>query len=249
MKKIATLAALVLGLAAVLSGCKKSNAAVGAVTGGVAAEEAAPADDTPVQHSTISPKAPKGCGSAYAVHYGQAYKTLREVEEYKPGLRDYYVRELNDNCNEYLLAGISERERKDWLKSHGTNEKYLHCMVPIFDEIGAAAKRTLPKYRPRNYTHQASGEESLIRNLIKDQLPDAKVLEAGVSTPSWMIEKLNNGIPRSRYKYGMAWVKSPKDDDGFCRIVYVNIIQDYSGGGTYGDSWARYAGIEPAGCK
>ena len=46
----------------------------------------------------------------------------------------------------------------------------------------------------------------------------------------------------------MAWVKSATLDDGFCRIVYVNIVQDYAGGSSYADSTANYINMEPAGC-
>ena len=101
------------------SGCKK----------GVDTEEEIPVDNTPVEHSSISARPPKGCGSGfYSVHYGDAYKTLREAEEYKPGLRDHYVRELSDRRNEYLLAGISASERKDWLTSHKIGEKDQQCL-------------------------------------------------------------------------------------------------------------------------
>jgi len=221
-----------------LSGCKK----------GVDTEEPIPVDDTPVQHSEISHKPPKGCGSPFwGVHYESAYKTLREAEEYKPGLRRYYVRELSDRRNEYLLAGISPSERARWLTGHQTTEKDQHCIVPLFDEIGAAAKRTLPKYKPRGYVHHE--EEDLIRDTVKQEFPGAEILHVGLQSADWTIEKLNNGIPSSRYKYGMAWVKSSTFDDGFCRIVYVNLLQDYSGGGSYANSRAAYISLEPAGCK
>jgi hypothetical protein len=222
------------------SGCKKK----------LEVEEEIPVDNTPVEHSAISPKPPKGCGGGfYSVHYGDAYKTLREAEEYKPGLRDYYVRELSDRRNEYLLAGISANERKEWLSSHKIAEKDQQCMVPIFDELGAAAKRTLPKYRPRGYVHHESDEEDLITAAVKKEYRDAEVLAVGVKSPTWEIEKLGNGTPSSRYKYGMAWVKSAAFDDGYCRIMYVNLIQDYSGGGTYAETHANYISLEPAGCK
>lgn len=221
-----------------VSGCKSGDV------------EALPPDDSPVVHSSISPKPAKGCGSPfYSVHYSSAYKTLREAEEYKAGARDYYVRELNDNRNEYLLAGISASERKDWFESHKIAEKDQPCMNVIFDEIGAAAKRTLPKFRPLNYSHHDSTEEGLIREAVKKEIPDGQVIGIGVLSPTWEIDKLNNGTPRSRYKYGMAWVKSPSFDDGYCRIFYANIVQDYSGGGTYADSQANYISITPAGCK
>ena len=209
-----------------------------------------PVDDTPVQHSAISPRPPKGCGGGFfSVHYGDAYKTLREAEDYKPGLRDYYVRELSDRRNEYLLAGISATRRADWLTSHRIAEKDQQCLVPLFDELGAAAKRTLPKYRPRGYIHHESGEDGLIRDAVKAELPDAEVLAVGVKSPGWDIEKHSNGLPSSRYKYGMAWVKSATFDDGYCRIAYVNLIQDYSGGGTWAESTATFLNFEPAGCK
>src|SRR5690242_6592905 len=95
-------------LCAVLAvgGCKKDTQ-----------DDPVPVDNSPVEHSSISARPDKGCGVFFEVHYGDAYKTLREAEEYKPGLRDYYVRELSDHRNEYLLAGISANERKDWLSS------------------------------------------------------------------------------------------------------------------------------------
>ena len=204
-------------------------------------------DNTPAQHSSISSKSPAGCGVVYSIHYGDAYKTLREAEDYKQTARTWYVRELSDNRNEYLLAGISAQARAEWLGGHRTSEKDKRCMVPIFDEIGAAAKRTLPRYRPRGYTHHE--DDALLRDVVKQKLPDAIVLESGVSSPSWKIEKLRNGVPSVRYKYGMAWVKSASFDDGYCRIVYVNVVQDYSGGGNFGESAGNYIKMEPAGCK
>ena len=233
------MAVLVCACVLSVSGCKK----------GVDTEEELPVDNTPVQHSSISPRTPKGCGVALSVHYESAYKTLRDAEEFKPGLRDYYVRELNDRRNEYLLAAISPSERKDWLTSHGLGEKDLQCIVPVLDELAATAKRTLPKFQPRGYIHHEGDDDDLIRNAVKKEIPGVDFLKVGVQSATWEIEKLNNGTPSSRYKYGMAWVKSPTFDDGYCRIAYVNIVQDYSGGGTYADSKANYISLQPAGCK
>jgi len=221
----------------------------GLVVNAVNGEEAPP-DNSPVVHSPISAHAPGGCGSGFwSVHYDDAYKTLREAEEYKPGQRTYYVRELSDRRNEYLLAGISPSFRRDWLSSHHTPEKDSHCIVPLFDEIGNAAKRTLKNYHPTGYNFHDSNDENLIKDAVKERIPDAEIMGIGVEQASWDIEKLGNGIPKDRYKYGMAWVKSSKFDDGFCRIVHVNIIQDYAGGGTYGDSKSLYINMVPAGCK
>jgi hypothetical protein len=206
------------------------------------------ADNTPPEHADLPSRPPKGCGSAfYSVHYGDALKTLRDAEKYKATERDYYVRELSDRRNEYLDAAISPKTREEWFTSHRIAEKDRHCMAGVFDALANAAKRTLPGYRPRGYTHH--DDDALIKEVVKKQIPDAKVLEVGVSSPTWNIEKLRNGLPRVRYKYGMAWVKTASADDGYCRIVYVNVQQDYSGGGTFGESVGNYIKTEPAGCK
>ena len=219
------------------------------VTNTINAQEIPP-DNSPVVHSAIAAHPPRDCGVGFwSVHYDDAYKTLREAEDYKPGERTYYVRELSDRRNEYLLAGISPNFRKEWLTSHHTPEKEMHCIVPLFEEIGAAAKRTLNNFKPTGYKFHDSSEESLIKDAVKEKIPDAEILGVGVKQSSWDIDKLGNGVPKDRYKYGMAWVKSPKFDDGFCRIVHVNIIQDYAGGGTYADSKSRYINMVPAGCK
>jgi hypothetical protein len=223
----------------------------GSGSGSAAAEVAEPPpDNSPVVHSQISAQPPKDCGGAFwSVHYEDAYKTLREAEDYKRGGRDYYVRELSDRRNEYLLAGISPNFRKDWLTSHNTPDKDAHCIVPLFDEIGAAAKRTLKNFRPTGYKFHEPSDETLIKDAVKEKIPDAEIFAVGVKQASWDIDKLSNGLPEDRYKYGMAWVKSATFDDGNCRIVHVNIIQDYSGGGTYADSKSRYINMVPAGCK
>ncbi|MBL8952115.1 MAG: hypothetical protein JNK82_15135 [Myxococcaceae bacterium] len=213
-------------------------------------EDPVQVDTTPVVHSDFPSKPPKGCGTAFmSYHYGDAYKTLREVEEYRVGKSKRYVRELSDRRNEYLLAGISPSFRRDWLSSHKIEEKDQQCLVPLFDAIGAAAKVTLPKFHPRGYIHHESGEDKIIKNAIKEELPDAEFIHVGVSSPQWNIEKLYNGLPSQRYKYGMAWVKSKTFDDGYCRIMYVNIVQDYTGGGNYGESRGNYISKEPAGCE
>jgi hypothetical protein len=231
---------VVLGYVCVLSvsACKKADDG----------DEPIPVDTTPVQHSAISPKPPKGCGGVVlSIHYDDAYKTLREAEEYKPGLRDYYVRELNDRRNIYLNASLSPSVRKEWLGRWP--EKDQACLTPLLDEIAAAARRTLPRYRPRGYSQHDSSEEKLIKKAVQVEVPGAEVLLVGVQSEGWKIDKHSNGVPSSRYKYGMAWVKSPSFDDGYCRIAYVNIVGDYAGGNSYADSQANFIKLEPAGCK
>ena len=233
---------------ALVAGCHRGGGGGGGVFGSHDTQADPPiADNTPPEHADLPSHAPKGCGIAWQIHYGDALKTLREAESYKATERKFYVRELSDRRNEYLEAAISPKFREDWFGSHRTSQKDRGCMTGVFDALDAAARRTLPKYRPRGYTHH--DDDALIKDAVTEKIPDAQFFEVGVSSPTWEIEKLRNGIPRVRYKYGMAWLRRPSEDDAYCRIAYVNVQQDYSGGGTFGESRGHYIKSEPAGCK
>jgi hypothetical protein len=198
----------------------------------------------------IPAKPPADCNRnpAIAIHYQNAYKTLKQADDYKPGLRGHYVEEMDDKRNEYLLAGISPKFRASWFASHKLSEKDQQCFIPVFDALNAAAKRTLATYTPHGYDKHEGNEDDLIRGVIKQKHPGADVISVGTKG-KWDINKLGNGVPKNRYKYGMAWVKSAEFDDGYCRIVHVNIFQDYAGGGTYADSRPVYINALPAGCQ
>jgi hypothetical protein len=227
MKTILTLTAALVSLA----GPAMASAGAGAAEGGV------------------SSKPPAGCNNpVIGVHYDDAYKTLRQAEDYKPGSRNYYVQELSDRRNEYLLAGISPKFRAEWFSSHKFPEKDQHCFNPIFDAINAAAKKTLPDFKPRGWDKHEGNEDDIIRDIVKKKHPGTEIMQVG-TRGSWEIAKFNNGIPKNRWKYGMAWVKGAEFDDGYCRIVHVNILQDYSGGGSYADSKGVYINAIPSACK
>jgi hypothetical protein len=46
----------------------------------------------------------------------------------------------------------------------------------------------------------------------------------------------------------VVWARSTLNDHPYCRIYWINIIQDYAGGGTYGASYAYFVNDELAGC-
>ena len=193
-------------------------------------------------------KSADSCSDGFTqVHTENMEKTRKEAEEYKPGLRDYYVQDFNDNRNEYLRAAISPSKRQEWLTSHNIAKESYPCFVPLFDAIAAAAKRTLPTYAPTGYNIRNAAEEKLMLGQVND-ISQAKVLKVGLLSTTWRIAKDDYNFPTSRYKYGMIWARYPNLDDGFCRIIYVNIVQDYAGGGTYGDSYGNFIKSEPAGC-
>ena len=193
-------------------------------------------------------KSVDNCSDAFTqVHTENMEKTRKEAEEYRPGLRDYYVEDFNDNRNEYLRAAISPSKRQEWLTSHNIAKESYPCFVPLFDAIAAAAKKTLPAYTPTGYNIRNAAEERLMLGQVKD-ISEGRVLKVGLFSTTWKIAKDDYNFPTSRFKYGLIWARYPKLDDGFCRIIYVNIVQDYAGGGTYGDSYGNFIKSEPAGC-
>ena len=181
-----------------------------------------------------------------SVHLGDLEKTRKEAEEFRPGVRGYYVSELNDRKNIYLEAALSPTRRKEWLG--GAPEDFVKCMEPALDGLAAVARKTLPGYTgPQGYTLGTPAEKKALLSAIND-IAQAKVLKVGIDEANWLIDKNSLGIPTARYKHGVIWAQYPNSDDGFCRIFWVNIKQDYAGGGTYGASYGYYVSRAFAGC-
>ena len=188
----------------------------------------------------------KGGDAVFRVHSDNIEITKKQAADYKPGARDYYVRDFNDNENLYLKAALSPSRRQDWL-GRWKDPKFVKCMNIALDELAAIAKKTLPSYRPSGHTVRNAAEERLLLAGVKD-IAQATVLSSGLASSSWKIEQNRRGVPVARYKHGMVHARYRGVDDGFCRIVYVNLVQDHAGGGTYGDSRAVYIKSEFAGC-
>ena len=170
-------------------------------------------------------------------HLQDIEKTRIQAEDYKFGVRDYYVENFSDNENLYLKAA-------EWLSRWPVN--MVQCLNPALDNLAAIAKRTLPTYHPTAYSVRNVAEEKVLRSAIND-IAEATVFRGGFKQATWLIEKDGYNFPTSRFKYGIIWAKYPNRDDGFCRIIYVNLVQDYAGGGTYGASYGKFVVSEFAG--
>ena len=212
-----------------------------------------PATSSPSTPSAVTRPATPSSASANCsdgftqVHTENMEKTRKEAEEYRPGLRNYYVQDFNDNQNEYLWAAISPSRRKEWLAGKNIAPADYPCFVPLLDAIAAAAKKTLPTYHPNAYTMRDPVGEKLLRANIPD-LADATVFKVAFKPGPWIIGKDQYNFPINRFKYGVVWAKWASNDHGYCQIYYINLVQDYAGGGTYGGSYANYVGREPGGC-
>jgi len=206
------------------------------------------AEAEPEYKALVATPAVKDCRSdpVTNVHLTDLEKTRKEAEEFSPGLRDYYVSTLSDRKNRYLEAALSPSERKEWLG--GSPEDFVKCLNPALDGLAAVARKTLPGYTgPAGYALGTPAEKKALMGAI-DDIAQAKVLKIGIKEADWLIDKNSLGIPTARYKHGVIWAQYPNRDDGFCRVFWVNIKQDYAGGGTYGASYGYFVARDFAGC-
>lgn len=157
------------------------------------------------------------------------------------GDRGWYSPEFNED---WLLAAISPSTRQKLATKYG---ELYPCISGLLDEIQAAAKISLPKYTLYSYNTRSPADERVIRSAISD-LNQAKVFKVGLEGRAWLIQKNSFGIPEKRYKHGAMWVKYSNWDHGYCQILWINVIQDYAGGGTWGSSYGNFIRSEPAGC-
>jgi hypothetical protein len=180
------------------------------------------------------------------VHLTDLEKTRKEAEGFTPGARDYYVSTLNDRKNLYLEAALSPSARKEWLGQWPAD--FVQCLEPALEGLAAVARKTLPGYTgPQGYTFGTPAEKQALLSAVND-IAQAKVLKVGIQEANWLIDKNNLGIPTARYKHGVIWAQYPNRDDGFCRIFWVNLKQDYAGGGTYAASYGYFVSRAFAGC-
>jgi hypothetical protein len=204
-------------------------------------------DGTTTQTSNTTAKNDKCSDNIWLqTHVEDINKRRSEVDSYTPG-RDWFVVESN---YDHLLFAVSPSAKQRWLTGANALE-YKDCpsLVTALDQLNKSASAKLPTYIPdtKSFAIKLPAYEQLMKGKIKD-LADHKIFHIGVKQASWLIDKNNLGIPKSRYKHGMAWVRYVPNDHPYCRVYWINIIQDYAGGGTYGDSYAYFVRDDLAGC-
>jgi hypothetical protein len=197
--------------------------------------------------TAATPKPAGACDdSTLNLHLKDIAKTRAEAEEFTPGLRNYYVSTLSDRKNRYLEAALLPKVRTDWLKTWSAES--VNCMNVALDGLADAARKTIPGYfGPAGYTLGTPAEKKALHSAV--DVSTGKVLRSGLQQASWLISKNSYDLPTSRYKYGYVLVQYPDSvQSGLCWVFWVNLVQEYSGGGTYGDSYGNYVGRDLAGC-
>ncbi|MFT3713678.1 MAG: hypothetical protein QM817_38965 [Archangium sp.] len=193
--------------------------------------------------------APKGkCGHSiwFSHHLGEINTRIKELESFTPE-RSWLVHGSDYN---HLLNAISPTARAKWLAG-AKAESYGECpeLQAAYCRLAVLAEEKIPLFQPNTkaYPNKDSGDFKLMKGKIKE-LSAHSIFYMGIEEDSWLIEKNGLGIPTDRYKHGMAWVRFAPNDHPFCRIYYINLIQDYSGGGSYGDTYANFVDDVLVGC-
>jgi len=176
---------------------------------------------------------------------------IGEINKYKQQLTDWnpanQVFPNPSSSDDYIGLAFSKKLRASWLqdKKLGPNAK----LDATLDALKEVLSQRLPEYtiNKGSFNNRNAAEEKLMLGALYG-VPGIKVYKIGFNQASWLIDKNELGIPKARYKHGLVYGRDPASEDPFCRVWYVNVVQDYSGGGTYGATEARYIQKEFIAC-
>jgi hypothetical protein len=179
-------------------------------------------------------------------HIDEINKLKTKLDEWVPA--DTYFPTPISNDDYYRIA-VSPAERASWFKNNKwTDAGETAPLVSALNALKVSLVKRLPENGPdpKSFTLRNAPQEKLLVAAL--ELPGAKIFKIGFDEPNWLIDKNEYGLPTARYKHGMIYGRNPAADDGLCRFWYINVIQDYSGGGTYGASYGRYIKGDIAPC-
>jgi len=179
--------------------------------------------------------------------YDDIMRAKAMIDKYTPEGQLYLVDEAGSI---WMKRAIVAKRRDDWFEqtqfwsSVGgktpAREKFL---LAAFDALRASAEKKLVNYFPKDkfFAFHNPEDEKLMRAAISDIDTAEKIYKIGTAQKDWIIEKGSNGIPINKYKQGYIYLKYPSTVTGhkWALLLYVNVIQDYAGSGTYGEPYGK----------
>lgn len=175
-------------------------------------------------------------------------KAKKEVDGYTPQDGVYLV---TGNSREWLWRAVSPKMRSQFIDQWKVvmNPSTQKKFEDVLNQLSASAAVKLPTYIPgnNNFAFHNLAEEKMMKGTLSDP-STIKIHKIGLFHGAWQISKNDYGLPEARYKQGYMWVRNTIDSHPYCRLFQINIIQDYAGGGTYGQSYARFIDDNLFGC-
>lgn len=186
---------------------------------------------------------------AYRMWFDELQQAVKEAEEYTPQ-SDRAIYTYSGKYDWGLLA-VSPSARNGWFEDIAEWRKAnpRNKLDAAFDKLAALLAKHMPTFKGglASYALRNPSDERLSKTIFED-ITRWQIYSFGIQESNWLIEKNDYGIPVARYKHAAFYLGDKRGDHPYCYLTFVNIIQDYSGGGTYAASRARYIGDQLVGC-
>ena len=188
----------------------------------------------------------------YKLYLDDLEATVKSAEEYTPQ-SDGAVYTYSERYD-WGLISVSPSARKDsllgeaefaaWLKANPKNRWDV-----ALDKLAALLAKNMPAFKGglADYKFRNPADEKVLKTAFED-ITRYQIYSYGIKEGSWLIEKDNYNFPTARYKHAVFYLRDKKGDHPYCYLTFVNIIQDYAGGGTYAASRARFIEDQVVGC-
>lgn len=174
-------------------------------------------------------------------------KKTKEVENYAPEQPNQAFEITQPGY--WILYAVSRQARQAYFKKEKLNETRQAALNTALDSFAVSVSKKLPLYKPNDsvFANRNPAGEQMVKQKLKNAAT-LKVHKIGFEESNWLIEKNNLGIPLNRYKHGYVWARDTADDHAFCHLYAVYLQQDYAGGGSYGQAFAKIRDDQIVGC-
>jgi hypothetical protein len=169
------------------------------------------------------------------IYLEEIKKVQKDVENYVNGSGDYLVYVYGDS--NILEKAISPKARAAYVEKVKSIDPQGKLNAEL-DKLAQMIDEPMRKYLPNENSFQFKkpAEIAMMKDLLSSE--DLSIHKIVVYSPDWNITSNSYGLPVNRFKYGYVWAKDNNSDQPYCVRYELKIIQQYSGGGTYGASFA-----------
>lgn len=173
-------------------------------------------------------------------------KNRAEIERFDPAAGGKMV---DRGFKDWVTLAVSPRARAEYYRQDRFNPSQQAKLDPVLNSLAEAISKKMAGFKPDagKFAFRRPAEEKLMMGQLKVSAT-RKIFKIGLSQSNWEIYKNSLGLPSYRFKRGYIWARDSADDHPYCKLYYISIVQNYAGGGTYGESSATYEETNLTGC-